>query len=277
MASKRESVAGCIRRLRNKLKAAGNGMVTIGYADLMVSLDAVETAHVTEIKELKEILDGNNRVHDAVRKSDADRRFELQGELVKKDETIAKLKNGLERAINIICGKCYDKVRAKCARGEKKDCEVFELRKALEGDSAKLQKSTDGRGDCGSSCLCGMEAQSFERNEEVSAIKYESLGDMLKDGKCHNALSELAERLASNEVRIVEGDEFPIHLSKNAILDFRKARLIIAELAKIEKPIDKSEVKPSIDGRVHFADILKADEERAFEVLRNCRSIAEEE
>lgn len=143
---KRESVAGCIRRLRNKLEGAGNGMVTIGYADLMVSLDAVETAHVTEIKELKEILDGNNRVHDAVRKSDANRRFELQGELVKKDETIAKLKNGLERAINIICGKCYDKVRAKCARGEKKDCEVFELRKAWEGDSAKLQKSTDGNG-----------------------------------------------------------------------------------------------------------------------------------
>lgn len=111
----------------------------------------------------------------------------------------------------------------------------------------------------------------------MSDIKYESLGDMLKDGKRHNALAELSERLASNEVRFVEGDEFPIHLSKNAILDFRKARRIIAELAKIEKPIDKSEVKPSIDGRVHLADILKADEERAFEVLRNCRSIAEEE
>ena len=49
-----------------------------------------------------------------------------------------------------------------------------------------------------------------------------------------NALAELAERLDSNEVRFVEGDEFPIHLSKNAILDFRKARRIVAELAKVK-------------------------------------------
>lgn len=69
----------------------------------------------------------------------------------------------------------------------------------------------------------------------MSDIKYESLGDMLKDGKCHNALAELSERLASNEVRFVEGDEFPIHLSKNAILDFRKARRIVAELAKVKR------------------------------------------
>lgn len=48
-----------------------------------------------------------------------------------------------------------------------------------------------------------------------------------------NALAELTERMASNEVRFVEGDEFPIHLSKNAILDFRKARRIVAELAKV--------------------------------------------
>lgn len=56
-------------------------------------------------------------------------------EMSKEHEThkkeVEELRNGLERAINIICGKCYDKVRAKCARGEKKDCEVMELRKAL--------------------------------------------------------------------------------------------------------------------------------------------------
>lgn len=126
-----------------------------------------------------------------------------------------------------------------------------------------------------------MEAQSFERNEEVSAIKYESLGDMLKDGKCHNALAELAEKLSVDadvvsayKDELGEGEGTIGHLMQD---DIRKAGRIVAELAKIEKPIDKSEVKPSIDGRVHFADILKADEERAFEVLRNCRSIAEEE
>lgn len=56
--------------------------------------------------------------------------------------------------------------------------------------------------------------------------------------------------------------------------DLEKVQLIIAELAKIEEPVDRSKVKPSIDGRIHFADILKADEERAFDVLRRCREIA---
>ena len=83
-----------------------------------------------------------------------------------------------------------------------------------------------------------------------------------------NALAELAESL--------EHDNFfgCDHFKREVWVG--KAQRIVAELAKIEKPIDKSEVKPSIDGRVHFADILKAEEERAFEVLRNCRAIAEE-
>lgn len=57
MSGKRESVAGCIRRLRNKLKAAGNGMVTIGYADLMVSLDAIETAHKSMCSDYEEMVE----------------------------------------------------------------------------------------------------------------------------------------------------------------------------------------------------------------------------
>ena len=48
-----------------------------------------------------------------------------------------------------------------------------------------------------------------------------------------NALAELAERLASNTVELVEGDEFPLRLSREAVIDFRKARRIVAELAKV--------------------------------------------
>ena len=48
-----------------------------------------------------------------------------------------------------------------------------------------------------------------------------------------NALAELAERLSSNKVELVEGGEFPIRLSREAVIDFRKARRIIAELAKV--------------------------------------------
>lgn len=48
-----------------------------------------------------------------------------------------------------------------------------------------------------------------------------------------NALAELAERLASNTVELVEGDEFPLWLSREAVIDFRKARRIVAELAKV--------------------------------------------
>ena len=52
-----------------------------------------------------------------------------------------------------------------------------------------------------------------------------------------NALGGLAERLASNKVLLVEGDDFPIRLSKDAVKDFSKARRIIAELAKVyDKP-----------------------------------------
>ena len=42
-----------------------------------------------------------------------------------------------------------------------------------------------------------------------------------------NALAELAERLSSNKVELVEGDEFPIRLSREAVIDFRKARRIV--------------------------------------------------
>ena len=48
-----------------------------------------------------------------------------------------------------------------------------------------------------------------------------------------NALAELAERLSSNKVELVEGDEFPIRLSREAVIDLRKARRIIAGLAKV--------------------------------------------
>ena len=48
-----------------------------------------------------------------------------------------------------------------------------------------------------------------------------------------NALVELAERLSSNKVELVEGDEFPIRLSREAVIDFRKARRIVEELAKV--------------------------------------------
>lgn len=130
MSSKRESVAGCIRRLRNKLKAAGNGMVTIGYADLMVLLDAIETAHRQEVELL------NRRLENVVNDRNATCGLCTSSDRIKKQEgDINELRASLERAINIICGKCYDKVRAKCARGEKKDCEVFALRKAFaEGE-----------------------------------------------------------------------------------------------------------------------------------------------
>ena len=59
----------------------------------------------------------------------------------------AELNDSLKKAINIICGKCYDRVRAKCARGEVKDCDVFRLRKALEGANATVANGGDQDGN----------------------------------------------------------------------------------------------------------------------------------
>lgn len=85
-----------------------------------------------------------------------------------------------------------------------------------------------------------------------------------------NALAELAEGfdmfIATMNCYVDGKDETMLN----------KIKRIIAELVKIEKPIDRSKVRPSIDGMVHLSDIVKADKERCLEVMRNCRAIAEE-
>ena len=78
-----------------------------------------------------------------------------------------------------------------------------------------------------------------------------------------NALAELAHWLEC-DTRTLET------VSLGQLNRIRKAKRIIAELAKVEKPIDRRTV-----GMTHLADILDADKNRAVEIVRNCRAIAE--
>ena len=81
-----------------------------------------------------------------------------------------------------------------------------------------------------------------------------------------NALAELAERLSSNKVELVEGDEFPIRLSREAVIDFRKARRIVAELAKVKDVND-----------VYRLQLVKRpNQDQALAAIVTCRAIAEE-
>ena len=48
-----------------------------------------------------------------------------------------------------------------------------------------------------------------------------------------NALAELAKRLSLNIIELLEGDGFPLRLSREAVIDFSKARRIVEELAKV--------------------------------------------
>lgn len=79
-----------------------------------------------------------------------------------------------------------------------------------------------------------------------------------------NPFACLFERLSSNTVKFVEGDLFPIHLSKQAVIDFRKARLIVEELSKVPW----TDSPNSIVGAVPCDDYLRA-------TLIKCRAIAE--
>lgn len=83
-----------------------------------------------------------------------------------------------------------------------------------------------------------------------------------------NALAELADEIQSIVTFIYYGS------GKCGVVEARKiakAQRIVAELAKVEKPIDRRTV-----GITHIADILEADKNRAVEIVRNCRAIAEE-
>ena len=102
----------------------------------------------------------------------------------------------------------------------------------------------------------------------MSDIKYESLGDMLKDGKCHNALAELAEEMK-------EGLDCLVcvpHLVKV----YGKAQRIIAELAKVESLYEKMNSNAS-KGNIAEAEELAHELHLAKgSMFANCRAIAEE-
>ena len=66
----------------------------------------------------------------------------------------------------------------------------------------------------------------------------------------------------------------PCFVEKDDEEMLEKVTLILRELARIETPLDRNALKPGADGRVHFADIVRANGDMAFEVLRNCREIA---
>lgn len=83
-----------------------------------------------------------------------------------------------------------------------------------------------------------------------------------------NALAELARELAS----LIPKDKDIRELDQRRWNAVDKAQRIVAELAKVEKPIDLRTV-----GMTHLADLLEADKNRAVEIVRNCRAIAEEE
>ena len=88
-----------------------------------------------------------------------------------------------------------------------------------------------------------------------------------------NALAELAKRLR-NGLYINPNDkrfDGPVIVRTLDANDVLAAQRIVAELAKAEKPIELRTV-----GMTHLADILKADKNRAVEIARNCRAIAEE-
>lgn len=56
-----------------------------------------------------------------------------------------------------------------------------------------------------------------------------------------------------------------------------KACCIIAELSREFEPIDENSVEPSVDGRKHLTDFIKACDNRRCEIMIKCRAIAEEE
>ena len=79
-----------------------------------------------------------------------------------------------------------------------------------------------------------------------------------------NALAELAERLSLNIIELLEGDGFPLRLSREAVIDFIKARRIVEELAKVMPRYLAWKAGHS------FIDT------EAYKAYRNCRAIADE-
>lgn len=99
-----------------------------------------------------------------------------------------------------------------------------------------------------------------------------------------NALAELAERM-SLKISEYSGDQNFKDALENAeseeerkaaefFREYEKAQRIVAELAKVEKPIEPSHIKAG--GIVHLSEMLEADKNRAVEIVRNCRAIADE-
>ena len=87
-------------------------------------------------------------------------------------------------------------------------------------------------------------------------------------GDKKNALAELADEIQGIVTFIYYGSGECGAVEARKIA---KAQRIVAELAKVEKPIDRRTV-----GMTHLADMLDADKNRAVEIVRNCRVIAEE-
>lgn len=83
-----------------------------------------------------------------------------------------------------------------------------------------------------------------------------------------DAMSMLAGRLKDK----IEHHGYAIEAHRQ---DDIKAQMIIEELSKEWSPIDRGTVSPSADGMVHFADMLKAADERRINLLLKCLDIAE--
>ena len=126
MATDNETVAEIVKRVRRECSSYP---LPTASAEMLKLVREFETAHKREVDAiLKDRDDMYKSEQETIAKTNA--WFE-EYQTLKRE--VAELRKCLNRAVNIICGKCYDKVRARCARGEMKDCEVKELRKALEG------------------------------------------------------------------------------------------------------------------------------------------------
>lgn len=122
MASEVMTFDSIVSKVRHEIDDNEGGYLNLTGDRVKEVLDELEAAHKREVEKLDNVFHArhlNQMLHTS--------QSALEVEIVRNK----KLEECLSRAINIICGKCYDKVRAKCARGEKKDCEVLELRKAL--------------------------------------------------------------------------------------------------------------------------------------------------
>ena len=125
MKSEVKTFDSIVSKVRHEINDNEGGYLNLTGDRVKEVLDELEAAHKREVEKLDNVFHARN-----LNKMLQTSQSALEVEIVRNE----KLEESLSRAINIICGKCYDKVRAKCARGEKKDCEVLELRKALQGE-----------------------------------------------------------------------------------------------------------------------------------------------